>query len=233
MTLGELRFLILSDLARYQKCINCISLARELAVGTGYKYLFWWRINKYLDTKGAKAILLRLLSRYMLRRWLFRLGIDINLSADIGPGLKIEHFGGIFVNGKARIGMRCSILQGVTIGEYRGAPALGDFVFVGPGAKVIGPVQVGNNAIIGANAVITRHVADNQVVVGVPGRAISDKGSIRDDYEKIVSQHIALYRRLCPKRFWDKYRLNGRSDLLPEDTTNANCRLSDKSSRFC
>ena len=109
--------------------------------------------------------------------------------------------------------MRCSILQGVTLGEYGGAPTLGDFVFVGPGAKIIGPVNVGSNAIIGANAVVTRHVAGNQVVVGIPGKAISDRGSIRDDYGRIVCEHLALYRGMCPEQLWDKYRLYGKSDM--------------------
>ena len=122
MTYAELRFLVLSDLARYQDSIDLKSLVRELIVGIGYRYLFWWRLNKYFLSKGSKAILLTLCSRYMRRRWGFKLGIDISLFADIGPGLKIEHFGSIFVNGNARIGMRCSIAQGVTLGEYRGAP---------------------------------------------------------------------------------------------------------------
>lgn len=208
MTLAELRFLVLSDLARYRESIGLTSLARELAIGTSYRYLFWWRVNKYLLSKGPRAIPLVLCCRYMRRRWGFKLGIDISLSADIGPGLKIEHFGSIFVNGKVRIGMRCSIAQGVTLGEYGGAPDLGDFVFVGPGAKIIGPVRVGDNAIIGANAVVTKQVAENQVIVGVPGKAISDKGSIRNDYAGVYAQHIELYRRLCPRRLWDKYRLN-------------------------
>ncbi|MFC2064935.1 serine O-acetyltransferase [Chloroflexota bacterium] len=62
-------------------------------------------------------------------------------------------------------------------GEREGYPVIGDNVYIGPGAKIIGKVHVGNNVAIGANCVVTKDVPDNAVVAGVPGRVISMKGS--------------------------------------------------------
>ena len=103
-------------------------------------------------------------------------GISISSNAQIGKGLYIGHFGGIFINDGAKIGNNCSIAQGVTIGTFGlgrpGAPKIGDNVFIGSGAKVLGPVVVGNNTRIGANAVVTKDVPDNVTVIGVPARLV-------------------------------------------------------------
>jgi serine O-acetyltransferase len=108
-------------------------------------------------------------------------GISISSNASIGEGLYIGHFGGIFVHPGARIGRNCSLGQGVTIGT-RGlgrldAPVIGDNVYIGVGAKVLGKIRVGNNARIGANAVVIDDIPDNATVVGIPARVVT----IRDD----------------------------------------------------
>jgi len=113
------------------------------------------------------------------------------------------------VNGKARIGMRCSILHDVTIGEYHGAPQIADFVFIGPGAKLIGGFRVGNNVIIGANSVVTKEVPDNAVVVGVPGRIVSEKGNLRgENKEQVFHSTLEYFRIICPRPLWQKYGLD-------------------------
>jgi serine O-acetyltransferase len=98
------------------------------------------------------------------------------------------------------IGRNCNISPGVILGKgnrgkNRGYPTLGDNVYIGPGAKIVGGVKIGNNVAIGANCVVTKDIPDGSVVVGVPGRVISQKGSEgyvnRTDYEdklKYVSQ---------------------------------------------
>lgn len=107
-------------------------------------------------------------------------GISICSNAVIGPGLYLGHFGGIFIHGSSRIGARCSIGQGVTIGTLglgkRGAPVIGDNVFIGAGAKVLGKITVGNNVKIGANAVVLKDVPDEATVVGIPARIVSIRG---------------------------------------------------------
>ena len=71
-------------------------------------------------------------------------------------------------------------------GERKGYPTIGDNVYIGPGAKLVGKIIVGNNAAIGANCVVTKDVPENGVVVGVPGKVISMNGSVgyinRTDY---------------------------------------------------
>ncbi len=101
------------------------------------------------------------------------LGIQISANADIGPGLHIGHHGGIFVHCDA--GRHLCVSHDVTIG-YKGAgkstrwPRLGDDVYIGSGAKIIGDVTIGNGVLIGANAVVVRDVPDRMRVVGAAVR---------------------------------------------------------------
>jgi serine O-acetyltransferase len=109
-------------------------------------------------------------------------GIQISPDVDIGPGLYIGHFGEICIGGPTKIGKFCNLSQGNTIGvagrgDKRGIPELGDFVYVAPGAKVIGKIKIGDYVAIGANAVVTKDVPDNAVVAGVPAKVISFKSS--------------------------------------------------------
>jgi serine O-acetyltransferase len=100
-------------------------------------------------------------------------GIDMRPQSDIGPGLWFPQFGGIFVEG--RIGKNCTIQQDVTIGHiggFRGGgvPTIGDNVYIGAGAKILGEVKIGNNVKIGANAVVITDIPDNALAVGVPAQ---------------------------------------------------------------
>lgn len=102
-------------------------------------------------------------------------GVYIGAPARIGRRLNIEHFGGIIIHGSAEIGDDCMIRQGVTLGNRyvqraSEAPRIGNGVDIGAGAKILGAVVVGNNAIIGANAVVIKDVPDDHVAVGVPAR---------------------------------------------------------------
>lgn len=93
----------------------------------------------------------------------------------IGRGSTFAHGGiGIVLHPDCRIGERVLIGQGVTLGGSfgSGAPTIGDDVWIGPGVRILGEVSIGSNTIIGANAVVTRDVAGNSVVGGVPARLI-------------------------------------------------------------
>ncbi|HPC94050.1 MAG TPA: hypothetical protein PLU87_03845 [Sedimentisphaerales bacterium] len=118
----------------------------------------------------------------MRRRLEIKYGISIPHTTDIGPGLFIGHWGGIVVNDRVIIGRDCNLSHGVTIGRrnrgrFKGCPRIGDRVYVGPGAAIIGSVCVGSDVAIGANAVVVDHVPDNAVVVGNPAYVVSARGS--------------------------------------------------------
>jgi serine O-acetyltransferase len=99
-------------------------------------------------------------------------GIELPCEAVIGTGFVIDHFGGIVISGYARFGANCRIRNGVVVGLGRldepTAPVFGDNVDIGAGAKVLGPIRIGNNVVIGANAVVLCDVPDDCLAVGVP-----------------------------------------------------------------
>lgn len=172
-------------------------LARFRAVGPEGQVRF---LAHCLRTPGVHAVLAYRLGQWALglpgwarlvadpAYWLLALavhvvwGIEISRHARIGPGLYIGHSGGIVVGPAASLGARCSLSQGVTIGVRAGggAPQLGDDVYIGAGAKVLGAVRVGNNVKIGANAVVHRDIPDDAVVALDPGfTIISFRGNRR------------------------------------------------------
>ncbi len=100
----------------------------------------------------------------------------------IGAGLFIPHFGPLTVHPDARIGENCTLHQGVVIGqagrgERKGAPCLGDRVYVGANAVLIGAITLGDDVAVGAGAVVTRSVPSGAVVAGNPARILSHSGS--------------------------------------------------------
>jgi serine O-acetyltransferase len=103
-------------------------------------------------------------------------GIELPCEASLGRRFKIEHFGGIVVSGDATFGDDVVIRNGVTIGlrrtGVRGAPVIGDRVDIGAGAKILGRINIGNDVVIGANAVVIEDVPPNSIAVGVPARIL-------------------------------------------------------------
>lgn len=108
--------------------------------------------------------------------------IDIPFDVEIGKGLYIGHCGYIVINPKAQLGNYCNISPGVIIGEggregRRGVPVISNKVYIAPGAKIFGPIKIGNNVVIGANAVVSKDIPDNAVVGGVPAKILNYDGS--------------------------------------------------------
>ena len=105
-------------------------------------------------------------------------GVSVGDRVSIGPGLLINH-GHVVIDGLVSIGPECSIAPFVTIGLNTGGPdasligpTIGKFVFIGTGAKVLGPITIGDNARIGANAVVLSDVPPAHTAVGAPARTI-------------------------------------------------------------
>jgi serine O-acetyltransferase len=101
-------------------------------------------------------------------------GIDLPCEAKLGRRFRIDHFGGIVISGDAVFGDDCVIRNGVTVGlrhtGRRGAPAIGNRVDIGAGAKVLGDIKIGDDVAIGANAVVITDVPPNSIAVGVPAK---------------------------------------------------------------
>ncbi|WP_156946261.1 serine O-acetyltransferase [Clostridium akagii] len=106
----------------------------------------------------------------------------IHYQTHIGKGTVIAYGGiGVVIHKKAAIGQNCVIESCVTIGgrsNIEKLPVLGDRVFVGTGAKVLGDVKIGNDVIIGANAVVIKDVPDNCIVAGIPAKIIRENVDI-------------------------------------------------------
>ena len=106
-------------------------------------------------------------------------GVSLPAHARIGKGFYIGHFGNIIIHPDTVMGERCMISHGVTIGvlggDKLGVPRLGNDVYVGCGAKILGPVTIGDGAMIGANAVVLKDVPAGATAVGIPARIITKK----------------------------------------------------------
>ncbi|MEG6572504.1 serine O-acetyltransferase EpsC [[Clostridium] cellulosi] len=124
--------------------------------------------------------------RYFLARWVsqhakFKTGIEIHPGAKIGKGLFIDHGTGVVIGETTEIGDYCTLYQGVTLGgtgkdKGKRHPTLGNNVMVGAGAKILGPFKVGDNAKVGANALVLSEVPPNATAVGVPARIVKLNG---------------------------------------------------------
>ncbi len=103
-------------------------------------------------------------------------GIELPCETTVGRRFKIEHFGDIIISGDAVFGDDVIIRNGVSVGlrhtNVRGSPVIGDRVDIGAGAKILGPIKIGNDVAIGANAVVLQDVPSGSVAVGVPARII-------------------------------------------------------------
>jgi serine O-acetyltransferase len=135
----------------------------------GHRVSHWlWRHHRSLLGRLCSA----------LTAWLT--GVDIHPGAVLGPGLFIDHASGVVIGETAEIGADVTIYHGVTLGGTsleRGKrhPTVGDRVTIGAGAKVLGPITIGHDSRIGANAVVVTPVPPDSVVVGVPGQVIHRK----------------------------------------------------------
>ena len=135
-----------------------------------YRISHWfWQHRMYLIG--------RLISH--IGRWLT--GIEIHPGAKIGGGLFIDHGMGVVIGETAEIGEDVTLYHGVTLGgvswrKEKRHPTLGNHVVVGAGAKILGPITIGDYTRIGANSVVVKDIPENAVVVGVPGRVHSRNG---------------------------------------------------------
>jgi serine O-acetyltransferase len=148
----------------------------------------WHAVLKVLLTDGTAAMILYRLMQWSRRYRLLPLEVIFNKlnvvccnciigrGAEFGPGFVLIHSTGVVINGQVRGGARVHVEHQVTVGaERRQSPVLGDDVFLGAGAKVLGAVRIGEGARIGANAVVVQDLPPHCTAVGIPARVVRQR----------------------------------------------------------
>lgn len=148
--------------------------------------LMMYRISHFFYS-NKRFFIARLISQFSR----FLTGIEIHPGAQIGMGTLIDHGSGVVIGETSIIGDRVTIYQGATIGatgnekEFKRHPTLGNDIVVGSGAKILGPVNIGDNCKIGANSVVLKDMPANSTAVGIPAKIKYNKYKIVE--EKIDS----------------------------------------------
>lgn len=184
---------------------------------TGYKALCAYRYAHMFWEKGMKSLAL-----YIAFRAKEKTGIDIHPAANIGSGIFIDHGVGLVIGETTEIGDNCVLYQGVTLGGTgkdtgKRHPTLEEGVMVSAGAKVLGPVRIGEHSKIGAGSVVLKNVPPYSTVVGVPGRVVKQDGKRIADMDQI----------LLPDPIMEEFvRLNRRVYELEKALNVHSCRYS-------
>lgn len=152
----------------------------------------WYVIESLLFENGYQAVVLHRIAHWFKKRGIpvlgplvarfnqFLTGVEIGPGAEIGPGLRISHGNGIVIGGYARIGRNALLLHQVTVGapspgRVERMPVIGDDVFIGAGAKVIGGITVGDGVFIGVNAIVAEDIPSYSRVLCRTGIEVSPR----------------------------------------------------------
>jgi len=145
-------------------------------------YIYWFRNAQ----KHQKSSLTGKLYRLILRHYQIKYGFQIYPETEIGEGFYLGHWGALVINPKAKIGKNCNIAQGVTIaqanrGKNEGVPVIGNEVWIGANAVIVGNITIGNNVLIAPNAYVNMDVPDNSIALGNPA-VITSKINATEGY---------------------------------------------------
>lgn len=165
----ELEKLIKSDLIRYG--FGEKLTFREKMRLEGYLYTSALRKAKYYKEKNN--LLLFIFHRIIIKRMSYKYGYQITYSTKFGKGLYLGHFGHVVVNGDAVLGDNINLSPGVTIGmtnrgKTKGVPVLGNNIWVGTNAVIVGGIHIGNDVMIAPNSLVNLDVPDHSIVIGNP-----------------------------------------------------------------
>lgn len=164
------------DLFRREGKQGRFELIKNILFQPKFKVIFYKRMCEKRRKKADYVFF-----RILYERVTIKYGFDCPACTSIGPGFVCGHTGAIAINGQAVIGSNVEVLQGVTIGvekrgKREGAPVIGNNVWIGSNASIVGKVKVGDNVLIAANAFVNFDVPANSIIVGNPARIIPAKG---------------------------------------------------------
>lgn len=165
-----------ADIARYRVRGHS---GRELWLNPAMWAIACYRLGHWLNV-GQPFILIRIplkVISFIANKWCeVCMEMCIDPHATIGPGLYIGHIGGVHINPGAVLGINCDVAHRVTIGTSAmgrlGAPSIGNDVYIGTGATLVGKIKVGDGAKIAANTLVISNIPAGATVMGVPGRVI-------------------------------------------------------------
>jgi len=143
------------------------------------------RYYEYYHNQEKKSMwtkMMELYHYYVHKQLSYKLGFTIYAN-QFGPGLFIGHYGTIVINKACRIGANCVLNVDVNIGM--GGSVIGDNCYISPGAKIVKPVNIGNNVVIGANAVVNKDIPANTMVAGIPAKVIKRYNEKTSKWERI------------------------------------------------
>lgn len=175
--LGDLK----RDAARlrlsYPRASTARAVVEALLFNNGFQAVVLYRIARWLRVRRIPV-----LPPLVARCNLFLTGVDLHPAAEIGPGLLVAHGHGLVVGGGAKIGADALLLHGVTVGSpspgrVAEMPTIGDRVFLGAGAKVVGGVILGADVAVGPNAVILEDVPSGSRVMSAAGVRVTPRES--------------------------------------------------------
>ena len=161
--------IVYSDLYRYNGKMGFKNLLGTAIRKVDFRWILLFRI--YQSRRHPFFF------RWMLRRCALKTGIQIGWHSTIGKGLVLVHCGNIAVNNEAVIGKNCTMYHGVTIGmEFRGSrqgnPVIGDNVWIGSNACIVGNVKIGNDVLIAPLSFVNFDVPSHSIVIGNPAKII-------------------------------------------------------------
>lgn len=181
--ISNLKAVLAADLFRYRGELGRRALVSAYLEDPGFRFTYHLRhVAYYARRKRSFGLIPYLWHRLQLHRCRFRFGYDISPSTEIGPGFYIGHFGMLVISPLAVIGRNCNINQGVTVGATSrgsklGAPTLGDRVWVGANAVIVGKVTIGSDALIAPGAFVNVDVPEKAIFLGNPGKVVAMSGS--------------------------------------------------------
>ena len=165
--------IIKADLFRHGGLTGTKGFIKGLQI-PGFRYIYLLR----KVSKSRKYSLSWLFFTFLKRRYSFKYGFQIPATTQIGEGFYIGHYGTIVINWRTKIGNNCNISHGVTIGQanrgkLKGYPTIGDNVWIGTGAVIVGNIKVESNVFIAPNSFVNIDIPANSLVIGNPCKIVN------------------------------------------------------------